>query len=69
MWYTVHVGPPNLKAMKAGRRRAQRARDAESVTRVREYRRWLRRGSPLREIPPIPTDHDYAVAERRGLKR
>jgi len=52
----------NAEAMREGRERRQPARREEAITRVREYERWLRSGSVLRDIPAIPTDQDYRVA-------
>jgi hypothetical protein len=53
-----------LRRMQAGRRAATRERHREAIRRVTAFERWLKRGSRLRDIPPIPTDDDYAVMRR-----
>jgi hypothetical protein len=60
------MSPEQLRRMQAGRERAQREREVESVRRVGEYRRWLLAGSPSQRIPEVPSDGDYAVARRRA---
>ena len=41
------------------RQRAQRRRQA--IKRVTAYRAWLKRGSPMREIPPVPSSADFRI--------
>lgn len=54
------------KALRDGReryqRRAKQLRRREATKRVQAYQRWLKRGSPMREIPPIPSSADFKLA-------
>jgi hypothetical protein len=54
------------KALAAGRRRKQTEDRKAAIARVDAYERWLKRGSVLRQIPPIPTDADYRKARDAG---
>lgn len=53
--------------MRRGAVKARRRRDREAVARVRAYEAWLKAGSPLKSIPPIPRDSDFRIARRAGL--
>jgi hypothetical protein len=55
---------PEPAALKAGRERAKRRRQAEARKRVRVYLRWLKAGSPIRQIPPIPSDADFRLSRQ-----
>lgn len=41
-----------------GRRKAAERRSAGGVERARDYMAWLKNGSVMRDIPPIPSDAD-----------
>ena len=50
------------KAMQAGRDRAALAGARESKVRVKDYKRWLAKGSPRGQMPAVPSDADYRTA-------
>jgi hypothetical protein len=68
---TRQLTPEHLRALRAGRQRRAREAQREAVARVIAYKRWLERGSKLREIPEIPSDQDYEKwrAAQRPLPR
>lgn len=45
--------------LRRGLERWRREDRRRSVARVDAYKRWLRRGSKVSEIPEIPSDTDY----------
>ena len=47
--------------------RARSRRTREAVSRVRAYEAWLKAGSPLKSIPPVPRDWEFRVARKAGL--
>lgn len=53
------------KALADGRRRYQDMRRRQAVKRVREFQRWLKRGSPLGRMPAIPSSADFRIAKRQ----
>ena len=53
-------------ALAAGRARREHEMRCQAIARVDAYRRWLRKGSRLRDIPTIPTDADFRTARRAG---
>jgi hypothetical protein len=59
------------KSLREGRERHQaktkRLRQREASKRVREYMRWLKRGSPMREIPSVPSSADFKLS-REGRR-
>jgi hypothetical protein len=52
--------------LKAGRERAAKQRKREAIARVKAYERWLAKGAPLKDIPTVPSNNDYAVARAAG---
>lgn len=54
--------PEHKRKMAAGRRRWEREQHRLACERVKTFRRWLAKGSPLNNIPPIPSDSDYRIA-------
>ena len=54
--------PDHMRKMAAGRKRWEREQHTAARQRVAAFKRWLRNGSPLSSIPPIPSDSDYRMA-------
>jgi hypothetical protein len=50
------------RKMAAGRRRWEREQRKLARQRVTAFKKWLANGSPIRSIPPIPSDADYRTA-------
>lgn len=50
------------KGREAHQRQAKRLRRREAEKRVRAYLRWLKAGSPMREIPPVPSSADFRIS-------
>jgi hypothetical protein len=59
------------KALRQGReayqRRAHVERQRRAIVHVKAYLDWLKRGSPSREIPAVPSDAEFRIF--RGQQR
>lgn len=51
-----------LAAMREGRERVRAKHRQMATERVDVYLKWLKSGSDLKRIPPIPSDADFRLA-------
>ena len=57
----------HLAKMQEGRARAIRERRLEALERVRVFRAWLAAGSPIGQMPEVPSNGDFKL--ERAMKR